>query len=440
MAGKAREAALEALERCRKDGAWSARAIDGAIRKYILNRRDAALASRLVLGVLQNDRYCDYYIDLYRSAKKDRLQPKLRSILRIGAYQLLFMDRIPAHSAVSESVELCRASGCDRASGLVNAILRRIAENRENLPPLPEEESAAGLALRYSHPQWLVQRLLDEHDAAFVEAYLAANNETPPLTIRVNTLRIGVDSYRHALACSDVPFKEHENGCFELQGGAVTELPGFDEGLLYVQDRAAQLAVLAAGPRAGMHILDACAAPGGNSFAAAIAMGDQGRILSCDIHEKKLDLIRFGAQRLGIGSIECRVGDARVYQPELAESFDIVLADAPCSGLGVIRRRPEIRQKAEGDIAALPEIQAAILENVSCYVKPGGVLLYSTCTVLREENEEIVSRFLGGHTEFAAEDYCAGDIASHGGMVTFWPHVNGTDGFFAAKMRRKLQK
>jgi len=437
--GKAREAALEALERCRKDGAWSANTIDGAIKKHALDRRDAALASRLVLGVLQNNHYCDYYIDLFRRGGREKLQPKLRDILRLGAYQLLFLDRIPAHSAVSESVELCRAAGCDRASGLVNAVLRRIAENRQELPPLPEQGSAAGLSLRYSHPQWLVERLLDEHEPAFVEAFLAANNETPPLTIRVNTLRIDADSYRRALLRSSLDFKEREPGCFELPGGAVTELPGYDEGLFYVQDRAAQLAVLAAGPCVGMRILDACAAPGGKSFAAAIAMEDRGDILSCDIHEKKLNLVRSGARRLGIESIECRAADARVFQPELAESFDIVLADLPCSGLGVIRRRPEIRRKSEEDIAALPEIQEAILDTIWRYVKPGGVLLYSTCTVLRAENEDRVEHFLRGHPDFSPEDFCVGDIASRGGMYGFWPQTDGSDGFFAAKMRRRLQ-
>ena len=435
----AREAALEALERCRRDGAWSAMALDAAIERHGLDRRDAAFASRLMLGVLQNDRYLDHYIDLYRGPKAGKLQPKLRDILRLGAYQLLFMDKVPRSAAVNESVKLCKTAGLDRASGLANAVLRHIAEARESLPPIPGEGSAAYLSLRYSHPLWLAERLITERGYAFTEAFFAANNDAAPLTLQVNSLKISLEDYRRALQRMSFEVEEQPGlpGSFSLRGGQVSALPGFDEGLFYVQDRAARLAVEAAGAKKGMKVLDACAAPGGKSFACAIRMENEGRILSCDIHEKKLRLLKEGAQRLGISCIETRAMDARAFDPALDSVFDLALADVPCSGLGVIRKRPEIRQKREEEIAALPAIQADILDSVCRCVKPGGVLLYSTCTVLRTENQDQVRAFLDRHQDYEAEDFCLGEIRSRDGMCDLWPHREGTDGFFIAKLRRK---
>ena len=431
----AREAALRALERCRRDGAWSAMAIDQVIRSHSLDRRDAALASRLCLGVLQNSSCCDFYIDYYCSKKPE---PKVRDILRLGVYQLLFMDKIPARAAVNESVTLCRAAGLQRACGLVNAVLRKIADAPDALPEIPGKGTAAYLSVRYSHPLWLVERLLREHDYPFVEAFLAANNEPPELTIQVNTLKVTAEDYKRALSRADIVFHEAEAlpGCLSLAGGSIAELPGYEEGLFYVQDRAARTAVSLAGVQPGMQVLDACAAPGGKSFAAALAMEGQGEILSCDIHEKKLNLIRSGAERLGTRCIRTESRDARHFDKALEDRFDLVLADVPCSGLGVIRKRPEIRFKEEQEIRQLPIIQGEILKNLAMYVKPGGTLLYSTCTVLAEENQEVVSAFLKTHPDFSAEGFSLGGVHVPTGMYTFWPQVDGTDGFFAAKLRR----
>ena len=438
MPGSARRAALQALERCRKDGAWSAQAMDRVIRSQELERRESALASRLCLGVLQNDRYLDHYIDHYCTRNGDKLEPKLRDILRLGAYQLLFLDKIPPRAAVNESVALCRGAGLDRASGLVNAVLRRLAENRDKLPPIPGEGTAEWLSIRYSHPLWLAERLMREHDYAFAEAFLAADNQVPPLCLQVNTLRVSPAEYCRMLDEAEIAYETHPElpGCLTLSGGAVTELPGYGEGLFYVQDRAARTAVEIAGPEPGMQVLDACAAPGGKSFAAALRMQNTGSICACDIHEKKLERIRSGAERLGITILSVEARDARQPLPECAGRFDLVLADVPCSGLGVIGKRPEIRRKTEAEIAGLPEIQRAILENLSDFVKPGGTLLYSTCTVLDAENRDVVTDFLRRHEEFAPAAFSVGDRASRDGMYTFWPQIDGTDGFFAAKLIR----
>ena len=435
MENKARQAALEALQRCRRDGAWSAPAMDGAIRKYALDRRDAALASWLTLSVLQNLAYLDHYLDLYCSKAPEK---GLRDILRLGACQLLLSDRIPAHAAVGETVALCRASGFGRAAGLCNAVLRRLADQRDRLPEIPGKGSAGYLALRYSHPLWLAERLIAEHDYEFCEAFFRKNNEIPPLTIQVNTLKVSAEEYGRALTRAEIPFETRPElpGCLTLAGGNVTELPGFEEGLFYVQDRAARSAVEIAAPERGMRVLDCCAAPGGKSFAAALRMENEGAILACDLQEKKLKRVHEGAERLGIDILSIEARDGRVYDSALEAAFDLVLCDAPCSGLGVIGKRPEIRQKNGEEIGRLPAVQAAILDTVSRYVKPGGLLLYSTCTVLQAENGDQVRAFLARHPEYTAEDFTLGTVRSVEGCYTFWPQRDGTDGFFVAKLRK----
>lgn len=437
MEQNARYVAFRALERCEKDKAWSAAALDSLLRSSGLSERDTALATRLFLGVLQNENLLDARLDLFC---KSKTEPRLRLILRLGAYQLLFLDKIPAHAAVSETVDLCRAAGLDRGASLVNAVLRRLAENKDHLPPIPGEGSAAYLSLRYSHPLWLAEKLVRELGYAQTEAFFRANNETAPLCIQVNRLRVSPEEYLRSLDRLGISYRVFSElpGCVELAGGKVTALPGYEDGLFYVQDRAARAALQAAGAKPGMRILDACAAPGGKSFAAALDAEGNCSLKSCDLHEKKLRLIREGADRLGLGPcVETLALDARNYQPEWDSSFDLVLADVPCSGLGVIRKRPEIRKKKEEDLRSLPGIQSAILDNLCRYVKPGGVLLYSTCTVLREENGDQIRAFLEKHPDYTAEDFAVGEIRSVNGCYTFWPQQDGTDGFFAARLKRK---
>ncbi|MBQ7693120.1 MAG: 16S rRNA (cytosine(967)-C(5))-methyltransferase RsmB [Oscillospiraceae bacterium] len=430
----ARLAALEMLMHCRRDGAWSGAVIDEGLSRYALSGRDAALASRLCLGVLQNDRLCDYYIGCFCEA---RLEPVVRDILRLGVYQLLFLDRIPARAAVGETVELCAAKGLRRASGLVNAVLRRVAENRDALPEIPGEGSADYLSVRWSHPKWLCAYLIEKKGYAFTEAFLKENNDPPKLCLQVNTLKGTTEDYTRALSEAEIPHRAlTPDGCVELAGGLASRLPGYEEGLFYIQDRAARLTVEIAAPEAGMRVLDACACPGGKSFAAAIRMKNRGGILSCDIHAKKLRILTEGAARLGLTCIETRAMDAREYDPALSEGFDLVIADAPCSGFGVIAKKPEIRHKDRESLQSLPVIQGAILDNLSRYVKPGGTLLYSTCTIFEEENENVARAFLEKHADYRAEDFSLCGIESRDGMYTFWPHIDGTDGFFAAKFRR----
>lgn len=437
MAMNARQAALSCLERCRREGAWSGQAMDEIIKKASLDKREAALASRLCLGVLQNSRLFEYYIDLYSSTKARKLEPKVRDILFLGIYQLLYTN-IPDRAAVNESVALCRQCGYDRAAGLVNAVLRRISENSDKLPDVPDVGTAEHLAIKYSHVEWLAKQLIAEQGYEHTEGFFACNNQAAPLTIQVNTLKISLDEYISLLAQNGIEYELHPflSGCIELKGGAVGTLPGFDEGLFYVQDAAARSAAEIAGAEAGMRVLDCCSAPGGKSFASAIRMGNKGSVLSCDIHEKKLRLVRSGAERFGIGIIDTAAHDARVLDESFDSSFDLVIADVPCSGIGVIRKKPEIRWKSREELAGLPKIQLEILERASRCVKVGGILMYSTCTVLKCENEELVQAFLEKHENFAAQPFTLGEHRYEDGMHCFWPNVDGTDGFFAAKLMR----
>lgn len=440
MQYSARSAALTALERCRRDGAWSGASIDNAIKKYALDRRDAALASNICLGVLQNSRLCDFYIDYFCTGKK--LEPKVRDILRIGVYQLLFLDKIPARAAVNETVVLCGEAGLSRATGLVNAVLRRVSGSLDALPEIPGKGSAEYLAVKYSYPDWLVGKLIAERGYETCEAFLRASNQAPELAVQINTLAVSTADYLRALDRAEIEYSvpAFPADCVTLKGGSVPELPGYEEGLFYVQDRAARASVEAAELLPGMRVLDACAAPGGKSFAAAIRMQNSGSITSCDIHPKKLELIKAGAGRLGIGIISVKTQDGRMADGAMLSAFDAVIADVPCSGIGVIRKKPEIRLKKEEEIKGLPSIQLAILNNLSSYVRPGGTLLYSTCTVMKEENEGVIEAFLAEHKEYGTQDFLVGNKASENGCMTFWPQKDGTDGFFACKLKRALEK
>ncbi len=412
-----RKTALAALQRCRRDGAWSGQVLSAMLEKSRLSPQDKALASRLFFGTLQNLAYLDHSIAHYT---KGKLEPQLRDILRLGSYQLFFLDRVPNSAAVNESVKLCHSASLSRAAGLVNAVLRRMAQ--EGPAPLTGEGSATYLATRYSHPLWLVEELMALRGYEGAEAVLTANNADVPLYIQTNTLRTSSETLSAALKA--VPHPGLPDCLILRSAGSIAERSEFQRGLFYVQDPAARMAVTMAAPRAGMRVLDACAAPGGKSFAAALEMRGEGEILSCDISASKLSLVAEGAERMGFGQmIRCRAADAR----ELCdEPFDLVLADVPCSGMGVIRKKPDIRYRAPQDIAQIPKLQLEILQNLSALVKPDGAIAYSTCTWRSAENHGVVERFLAQNDAFYIEK-----------ERTFWPDTDQTDGFYLCLIRRK---
>ena len=429
----ARNTALSALIACRRQNAWS----DGILKQYIvrdgLDRRDAALASRLCYGVLQNRMLLDFYISAFLRGRIRDLQPVVLDILRLGVYQLTMTDRIPPSACVNEAVEQGKKYANARAAGLINGVLRAVARAR-TLPEPPDS------ATRFSHPAELVELLRQNVGDELLPALLASHNEAPRTCVQVNTTKVTPAEAAEQMERNGLGVQKHPwlPGCYELTGtGSLEALDLWREGMVYVQDPAARLAVSAAGLIPGMRVLDCCAAPGGKSFAAAIDMGNRGEIVSCDIHSHKIALIEKGAQRLGLDCIRALEHDARTPEPLWTGAFDAVLADVPCSGLGVIRKKPDIRYKDLAPTEALPALQLAILERQADYVRPGGVLLYSTCTILHRENEDVAEAFLTAHPEFSPEPVCAPpDCPVSGAMVTLLPCLHGTDGFFIAKLRK----
>ena len=429
MAMTARDAAVCALIACRKGGAWS----DGALKELLtgMERRDAALASRLCYGVLQNRMLLDYWITAFT---KGKLQPAVLDILRLALYQLRFMDKIPASAAVNEAVEQAKRLANPAAARLVNGVLRSML--RATLP-MPED-----MATKYSHPQALVDLLTEQYGAETTERLLQSHNEAPQTVLQVNTLVSDTQQVLNALGQQGAQAQRHPwlGDCITVSGtGNLEQLDAYKNGWFYAQDAAAKLAVSAAQLQSGMNVLDCCAAPGGKSFAAAIAMHNEGKLFSCDIHPHKLKLIKNGASRLHISIISMRLQDASQPVTEWEGKMDAVLADVPCSGLGVIRKKPDIRYKELGQTERLPELQRAILTQQASYVKPGGVLIYSTCTVLRRENEAVAEQFLKDNPDFSAETvhYPAQSGIEDAAMTTLLPCDHGTDGFFICKFRRK---
>ena len=438
----AREAALLTLNTCQRQGGWS----DGALKKQLaaggLEGREAALATQLCFGVVQNEMLLDFYISKFSNIPLRRMESKVVQALRLGLYQMLFLSKIPQSAAVNCSVELTRTHCKNpRAPGMVNAILRSLQRNLNQLPTIPQNDLAEYFSILYSHPVWLVEELLPLLGSEGTAEFLQANNSQPPMTAMVNTTKAAVQEATELLAEQGVEVTLHpwlENCLILNKTGNLERLDAYEQGLFYIQDPASRLMALASGAAPGMRVLDMCAAPGGKSFAAAIQMDNQGEVISCDLHPHKKKLIQAGADRLGLSIIKPMTADGKVRREEWVSAFDLVLVDAPCSGLGVIRKKPDIRYKDPKPLEDLPQVQQAILENAAGYVKPGGVLMYSTCTILPRENGEIVSAFLEKHPEFVREAFelpgAAGQVEA--GEITLWPQVHQTDGFFICKLRK----
>lgn len=435
----ARETALNVLITCRKDGGWSNGALKETVSRDRLDSRDGALAARLCYGVIQNRNLLDFYLGQLLTGKIKDLHPALRDILHLGLYQIYLMDKIPESAAVNESVELAKkyCRNQKNASGLVNGVLRNAVRTKGSLKePISWED-------KYSHPGELINLLKGYVGKERIEPMLKANNAIAPMTVQVNTMQTTVDALQKKLEAEGVTAQRHQwlTDCLILSGtGNLEQLPSFREGLFYVQDAAAKLSVLCAEIQPGEKVLDCCAAPGGKSFAAAIAMAGQGSVTSCDVHEHKIDLIAKGAGRLQLNSITALQQDATQFCPNWQQQFDTVIADVPCSGFGIIRKKPDIRYKDLAAMVELPALQKEILDNVSRYVKPGGKLLYSTCTLVRAENEDVVEAFLQSHPDFIKEPLPlpASFPKNESGMLALVPGEYDTDGFFICRLRRKV--
>ena len=446
MPMSARETALKALGAYRRDNTWpvsSFAKMTDTTGYHADSARETALAMQIVKGVLQNMMLIDYYASHFSSIRLKKLEPRVLDILRISIYQIVFLTKIPSSASVNEGVALTKKYSNARAAGYVNAVLRKTANAAAigDLPQITADTELLQVSIKYSHPHWFVGVLFDALDRDGALALLEANNAADAtVTVQINTLRSSADEVLSMVHAEGMDGKRHSwlDGCVDfIGGGRLAETEAFSKGFFYVQDAASRLAVIAADPKPGDFVIDGCAAPGGKSFATAVAMKDTGRVLAFDLTEAKLRRIMQGAKRLDLSVIETRIKDATTHDGRLLKRADLVLADVPCSGFGVIRKKPEIRYKTEDEIKCLPDIQKRILSNLSACVKPGGTLLYSTCTILRRENEDVIRWFLETHREFSIMKFALPGIGRVDcGMITLWPQIHGTDGFFICKMSR----
>ncbi len=433
---KVREAAYLSLERCDKTDKFSNLELDSAIKKYGFTGADRAFFTTLVYGTIERRITLDYVIGVYSSKPIEKIAPKLMNILRLGAYQILFLDRTPDSAAVNESVELAKYYTHKGTASFVNAILRNISREKGNIP-MPKEGSDKYLSVKYSLPEWLISMWRDNYGIEKTEKLLSGMNRAPFLTLRVNTLKTTRDGLINTLANDGIdciPSDKCDSAIIFNSNVPIAELNALGEGLCFIQDEASQLCVKAVGAKSGETVIDTCSCPGGKSFGIALEMKNEGKLISLDLHESKLSLVVSGTNRLGINILSTAVHNGTKPKEDLVGTADRVLCDVPCSGLGVIAKKPDLRHKSPEDISRLPEIQYKILCNGASYVKNGGTLVYSTCTLNKAENEDVVTRFLNEHPEF---EPCSDGMYEGKPMMAFFPDEHGTDGFFVAKFIKK---
>lgn len=440
-----RQAACETLLRIRKEGGFADRLIDIELSGGALSGPDRGLYAELVFGVLRRQGTLDHILQQLLEKPMVELDPQALVILRIGLYQLTCLDRIPESAAVNESVNLAKLI-TPGTSGLINAVLRNYLRRRNAITfPDIATNPAAAIAARHSQPEWLVEQWLDQLGAAEAQQLAEASSQQPPLTLRVNTLRSSRDELLREFEQQGIeaaPCHFSPDGITVAGRHMISSLPGFDAGLFAVQDEASQLAGLIVGAEPGERVWDACSAPGGKCCHIAQQMDDRGELIATDISRSKLTLVQDNVRRLGITSVSTAVAD--LHQPDTFPDgfFDRILLDAPCSGLGVIRRNPEAKWRLfSGDITRLAAVQKTLLKNAAGRLKPGGTLLYSTCSTSEAENELVVEDFLAHHPEFVLENLndlfpAWSELITFYGMFRVWPHRHGMDGFFAARIKR----
>ncbi|SFD62376.1 16S rRNA (cytosine967-C5)-methyltransferase [Paenibacillus catalpae] len=450
-----RELALDTLVKVAETGAYSNLQLNRVLQDAQLQRADAALVTELVYGTIQRQLTLDHWLGKFAAKGLRKLEPWVHQLLRMSAYQLLYLDRIPAHAAVNEAVTIAKRRGHQGISGMVNGILRSIDRNRAELTvdAIHDKNPAVQIAVRHSYPEWLVERWVKAYGAETAEAICASGNEPPHASVRVNPLRAAKDEVLSRLTeqGGDAEIsKLAPAGIVVRRGGNLADTDGFREGLWTMQDESSMLVAEVVAPKAGMQVLDCCAAPGGKTTHMAELMSGKGKVYANDLHPHKRQLIVDQAVRLGLQNIEAITEDASKLDERFAlASMDAVLLDAPCSGFGVIRRKPEIKwTKTAGDVAEIAAIQRRLLQAVAGLVKPGGTLVYSTCTIESAENEEQVAAFLKDHPEFQLDPEWPDEALqplrdkgiidrSFAGQVQLLPQHFGSDGFFIARLRKR---
>lgn len=444
----AREVALKIINEVETNGAYAnialAKEINRRTAQGQLSDQDRRFITELVYGTVKAGATLDWLLGLYLNRSLTKVAPVIRNILRLGIYQLFFLEKVPASAACNQSVELAKKYGHAGTVKFVNGVLRNAARSPEKVVyPDRDSQPVKYLALKYFHPEWLVERWVERLGVTACEALCQTNNTIPPLSLRTNTIKINRDRLLQRLAgegvaCQASAWTPEGIVCQEHPGlGTLTSL---QEGLFQVQDESSMLVAHILDPKPGEFIIDACGAPGGKTTHIAALMNSAGKILSTDIYEHKLALIRENAARLALTNIETRALDAVNLGSMFPLKADRVLVDAPCSGLGVLRRKPDSRWRKSPEILRdLPKLQAAILASAAQCVKPGGVLVYSTCTTEPEENQDIVCDFLRAHPDFSLEptgQYLPA-LKRPDKLLQLWPHTDSIDGFFIARIARQ---
>ena len=431
----AREVALVVLYRVELQGSYADKVLDGLLKRHSLPQRDRALATELAFGTLRWRGKIDWALGQLLKGGIEELSPWIRNILRLGAYQLMFCDKIPSFAAVSESVELAKKYGHTGVAALVNGVLRKV---KKEVPQLPAGDIES-LAVNYSHPSWMVRRWVSRLGALETEELLKANNQVPPVSLRANALRVSREELLSLLEGEEL---SSASGKFSQSSVRVEGNPlssnCYRQGLFQVQDEGATLVGELLAPQPDEVVVDLCSAPGGKATHLAELMGNRGLVLAVDINRARLSLVSENCKRLGVGIVRGVVADGRDFS--LRTQVDRVLIDAPCSNLGVLRRRPDLRWRIkEEEIGELVRLQRALLEGGSTLLREGGILVYSTCTLEPEENEQTVLSLLDSRPEFALEDgrgFVPREVVNGRGWLMTLPHVHGLDGGFAARMRK----
>ncbi len=398
--------------------------------------KDIRLIGEIVNGVIKRKLTLDYIISLHSKVKPKKIAPFVLNVLRVGVYQLLYMDKIPANAAVDECVKVIKKSSVSRLSGYVNAVLRAVSA--DDLKTLPQGTPEA-LSITYSYPLWLCQRWIEEFGFDFALSLMDSLNKRSPLYIRCNTLVLSADQFEAKLKSENIDYSRvvfddfpEYNFSFCINNiKDITNIPGYSEGAFYVQDPAASLAAYVLEPQKGERIIDLCAAPGGKSLFLASLSQNESEIISCDIYDHKLKLILENAQKYGAASVKPTLNDATILNTKWQNTADRVLCDVPCSGFGIIRKKPDIKYaRCQSDIEELSDLSLKILDNAAKYLKNGGTLVYSTCTIEKQENQDVVNRFLQNHSDFS--------ICPIGGkeFYTAYPNITDTDGFFICRLKK----
>ena len=439
---KARELALKVLLDIEENNNYSNIAINKHFKNVNLNNQDRGLATELIYGVVENKYYLDYIIDKLSKIKCKKMNIYVKILLRMGIYQILLLNSISDYAAVNETVSLVKKYD-KRSSGFVNAILRNVIRQKDTIGEVDlKDDKIMYLATRYSYKPWMIKNWINNFSEEFTEDLLEANSEKPSVYLRTNTLKISRDSLIEKLKseginCSIVPTIDEAIRVENLKNIENNQL--FKDGMFTIQDISSMMVGKVMNPKENSLVLDVCSAPGGKTTHLATLMNNTGKVVSRDIFDHKLKLIQSTVDRLGLTNVEVQSFDASVLDEESIDKFDYVLADVPCSGLGIIRRKPEIKYKEKAELKDLPKIQKDILKNASKYVKVGGTLIYSTCTIQDNENIEVIKDFLDNNNNFKLVpiNEVKVDLDNQdNGYLKIYPNIHDIDGFFIAKLER----